>query len=258
MIFVIGDIHGAAKGLTQCLERSKFNFESDTLICLGDICDGWSETKECIDILLTIPNLILLRGNHDDWFLDWTKNRLTENEFRSWIHHGGDKTIQSLSDNCIDHESLSIYDLNYNYRGKDTIEKKYIDFLENSRLSYRLGNNYFSHAGVDFKVLENEQDLDILLWSRDLVNLAWTQKKEPYVKHRQCLEWVKSTEFWVGHTPTVRFNSYYKTPQKWANVNLIDTGAAFKGSISLVNIETKELYQSDPCYKLYPNEKGRN
>ena len=47
--FVIGDIHGGYLSLKQCLERSSFNYEEDTLISLGDICDGWPETKRCID-----------------------------------------------------------------------------------------------------------------------------------------------------------------------------------------------------------------
>jgi len=41
---VIGDIHGAYKALVQCLERSGFDKEKDTLITIGDVCDGWHET----------------------------------------------------------------------------------------------------------------------------------------------------------------------------------------------------------------------
>jgi len=42
------------------------------------------------------------------------------------------------------------------------------------------------------------------------------------------------------------------------NVWNIDTGAAFKGKLSGVNIDTKAVYQSDNLPLLYPNEKGRN
>lgn len=47
--FVIGDIHGAYDALLQCLERSEFDYESDRLICLGDICDRRPHVKECVD-----------------------------------------------------------------------------------------------------------------------------------------------------------------------------------------------------------------
>ena len=38
---VCGDIHGAHLALLQCLERSNFDFENDTLILIGDVVDGW-------------------------------------------------------------------------------------------------------------------------------------------------------------------------------------------------------------------------
>jgi serine/threonine protein phosphatase 1 len=46
--FAVGDIHGSHRALLQVLERSGFNREEDRLITLGDICDGWPETKKCI------------------------------------------------------------------------------------------------------------------------------------------------------------------------------------------------------------------
>ena len=45
--FVVGDIHGGYKSLMQVLGRAKFDYEKDTLICLGDVADGWPEVDEC-------------------------------------------------------------------------------------------------------------------------------------------------------------------------------------------------------------------
>ena len=42
------------------------------------------------------------------------------------------------------------------------------------------------------------------------------------------------------------------------NVWNIDTGAAFTGKLSGVNVNTKEVFQSDDLPSLYPNETGRN
>lgn len=64
-VFCIGDIHGSYKGLLQCLRKSNFDYKNDTLICLGDVVDGWSQVKECFDELLKIKNLIYVIGNHD-------------------------------------------------------------------------------------------------------------------------------------------------------------------------------------------------
>jgi serine/threonine protein phosphatase 1 len=38
----------------------------------------------------------------------------------------------------------------------------------------------------------------------------------------------------------------------------VDTGAAFKGKISMLEVDSKEIWQSEPVFKLYPDEKGRN
>ncbi|MBE14917.1 MAG: serine/threonine protein phosphatase, partial [Cytophagaceae bacterium] len=38
----------------------------------------------------------------------------------------------------------------------------------------------------------------------------------------------------------------------------IDTGAAFKGTISAMDVDSKEVWQSDPVWQLYPEEAGRN
>ena len=53
--YVLGDIHGAYQALIQVLKRAKFDYENDQLIFLGDVVDGWPESKECIDELLVRP-----------------------------------------------------------------------------------------------------------------------------------------------------------------------------------------------------------
>ena len=66
---VIGDVHGSAKALEQVLDRAYVS-ENDTIIQLGDIADGWSETSECVDILLNLQKTNechFIRGNHDVW-----------------------------------------------------------------------------------------------------------------------------------------------------------------------------------------------
>ena len=42
------------------------------------------------------------------------------------------------------------------------------------------------------------------------------------------------------------------------NVWNVDTGAAFTGKLSAIDIKTKTIFQSDILKDLYPNELGRN
>ncbi len=89
---VISDIHGAHKALLQCLKRSRFDYENDQLIVLGDVCDGYREVKQCIDELLKIKHCDFIIGNHDFWALGWaTRNEIPE----IWTSQGGDQTMAS-------------------------------------------------------------------------------------------------------------------------------------------------------------------
>ena len=92
--WVIGDIHGANLALLQCLERSGFDKENDLIICLGDICDGWPDTFDTFETLLSIGNLEMILGNHDFWALQWMTT-CRQNE--SWLKQGGRATIKSYS-----------------------------------------------------------------------------------------------------------------------------------------------------------------
>ena len=63
-------------------------------------------------------------------------------------------------------------------------------------------------------------------------------------------------EIFIGHTPVTRINE--EAPVKRANIWNVDTGAAFKGKLSALEVNTKEIWQSEPVFKLYPEEEGRN
>lgn len=93
--FVMGDIHGNYRALKQCLERSNFNNEEDTLIQLGDVVDRGIESYECVEELLTIKNLITIKGNHDEWFNEFIK---TKHHGSGW-HNGSETTRDSYSFN---------------------------------------------------------------------------------------------------------------------------------------------------------------
>jgi serine/threonine protein phosphatase 1 len=63
-------------------------------------------------------------------------------------------------------------------------------------------------------------------------------------------------EIYIGHTPTINYG--VSEPMKAASVWNVDTGAAFTGRLSALNIDTKRYFQSDVVRTLYPQEKGRN
>jgi serine/threonine protein phosphatase 1 len=63
-------------------------------------------------------------------------------------------------------------------------------------------------------------------------------------------------EIYIGHTPVTRIGE--SIPIKKACVWNVDTGAAFKGPLTIMDVDTKEFWQSEPLNNLYHTEKGRN
>ena len=92
---LIGDIHGNYQALKQCLKRSEFDAQSDRLIVLGDVCDGFAQVKECVDELLKIRHCDYIIGNHDVWALEWARHGVSQAD---WLKYGGKNTIKSYGD----------------------------------------------------------------------------------------------------------------------------------------------------------------
>lgn len=237
---VIGDIHGGLKALIQLLERAGVAPE-DELIFLGDYVDGWSDSANVVSYLIDLAKqntCIFLRGNHDDLTYRWLK---TGELNAQWLQHGGQTSIDA-------------------YR-KFSEEKKteHIEFFE-QMINYYIDkeNRLFVHAGfTNLKGPEQEYTPTPFYWDRTLWELAICVDPalEPgEVGYPKRLELFK--EIFIGHTPVTRIGS--TKPYKAANVYNLDTGAAFKGRLSLMEVHTKEVYQSDEVWTLYPDENGRN
>jgi serine/threonine protein phosphatase 1 len=232
--FVTSDSHGGYKALVQCLERCGFDNEVDQLFYVGDVVDGWSEIPESIDLLLSIKNLVYILGNHDQWALEYYTGVLKEDtgEFTSWQHHGGLATRKA-----------------YNMQ---KMRQEHMNFLSHANLYHVTEDNIlFVHAGFDPKTLLHETHSDVFLWDREFSSYHVT------LHQNNCLiQCGNYKDIFIGHTPTLRFGM--ETPMLMGNVNMVDTGAAFNGKLSIIDIDTKEVWQSDKLKLLYPDEKGRN
>ena len=62
-------------------------------------------------------------------------------------------------------------------------------------------------------------------------------------------------EVYLGHTSVTNWT--LTTPYKAGQVWNLDTGAGFDGKLTLLDINTKEYWQSDNVKTLYKDEKGR-
>lgn len=237
---VIGDIHGGYKALIQVLERAVVN-ANDKLIFLGDYVDGWSQSPEVISKLIDLSktnNCVFLRGNHDELFYKYMQ---TKEGHEMWLRHGGASSVKAYED-----------------RPQDIVEE-HLDFLSKLQ-NYHIDseNRAYVHAGfTDPQGPAKEYYPYILYWDRTLweTALATDTRLQPddvrFPKRFTCMK-----EVFIGHTPTTRIGK--TVPVNALNVWNIDTGSAFKGPLTIMDADTKEFFQSDPVYTLYPEEVGRN
>lgn len=259
-ILVIGDIHGAYKALLQCLERSGFDKEKDVLISLGDIADGWSEVPECVEELLSIKNLIAIKGNHDDWAEQWLKYRIPN---PNWLSQGGQATKDAYE---IYHPDLM-----------DKHEKEFFSKQHNYYVDDQ--NRGFVHGGfVSKEGLGHDVYKSNYYWDRDMWALAtmlhfhndngisfealrktrrFDRHKEIYIGHTTTGNWNVKPHYLEYHDPNQKPNGKITVPMNRCNVWNLDTGAGYEGKLTIMDVNTKEYWQSDYVKDLYPNEKGR-
>ncbi|MBC5862081.1 serine/threonine protein phosphatase [Flavobacterium sp. K77] len=237
---VIGDIHGGLRALHQIMERAKVT-KHDTLIFLGDYVDGWSQSPQVLDFIIDLQsqqNCICIRGNHDDLLLEWldeSKDNLL------WYKHGGEATVKA-------YESVTYSQKQKHIEFLKSLKNYYLD--EHNRLYVHAG--FTNVNGAQFEYFPGQFYWDRTLWETALSLDDRMALDHPFYPKRLSMY----HEIFIGHTPVTRIGE--TTPVKKANVWNVDTGAAFKGPLTILDVDTKEFWQSEPLNQLYFDEKGRN
>ena len=214
--FVIGDIHSHYSEMMELFEMVNFNYENDTLISLGDLVDRGSKPIEVIETLIKIRHFIHILGNHDEWCYQYLRYDVQSAE---WLAQGGESTFNAYSNNPEYRES-------------------HISFFEKACLYYiDSENRLFIHGGFNHRIPFHLQaeNKELLIWDRSLVLTAME-----YEQYDQTFSEFK--EIFVGHTPTQFIKE--DSPKKFSNLWMIDTGVYISGRLTLMNIETKEFWQS--------------
>lgn len=228
---VLGDVHGAYRALVQVLERAQVDRENDRVIFVGDVADGWPETPRCIDELLRLKEFVGILGNHDYWLLRYLKNGIMSPD---WLRCGGTPTLRAYG------------------AAPDQQWSEHRRFLDSWKPWHQEDDVVFTHGGWD---LEDGGPMNAsehtLMWDRTLWNEAVARhfrgRVEPLTRYREA---------YIGHT-TTELLSFPDGPVCCCGIWNVDQGAGWGGKLTLMDMDTKEWWQSDRVLDLYPEAEGR-
>lgn len=224
--FVVGDIHGCMDKLTQVL--SFWKKDEERLVFLGDLVDRGPDS---LDVILKVMDLrvnhdaIVLKGNHEDLFLNWLK--APDDESDLYLNQGGAQTIDSFFGKRVAYQQSPSQLAKY-------IQENFseeIDCLSSMKLFHETEKHIFVHAGVDLHMKDWKNTNEKLFnWIRN-----------PFIYGKN--ETGKTIIF--GHTPTRTIHPD-KVDDVWyspCHTKIgIDGGAVFGGKLHAlrINEETTE------------------
>lgn len=238
---VVGDIHGAYKCLMDVLEKAG---PADRVIFLGDYVDGLPQTYEVIEHIMGMKNAVCIRGNHDQWAIDWMKMCRSERNYSlepQPIHfsQGGESTYRSYM----------------KLRGKEKVMLEHLYFLEKHTSPHFLDEEHrlFVHGGITTDGIETPDH--IKMWDRSLIQTACrvvlrdseTELFPPFSNFE---------EVYVGHTATTLLTGKEKH-ENWLNLWEMDTNCGWGGPLCAMDVDTKEAFYSAPAREHYPGYGGR-
>jgi serine/threonine protein phosphatase 1 len=158
-----------------------------------------------------------------------------------WLKHGGQFTLDSYQNISKEEKEIHLQ-----------FFSKMKNFIIDSQKRLFIHAGFSSMHGPDREHYHTNYSWDRTLWETALALHGKISKDDPHYPKRLRL----FKEIFIGHTPTTEWGE--TRPWNRMNVWNVDTGAAFKGRLSVLDLDTKQQWQSDKLPSLYPLEKGRN
>lgn len=225
-IYAVGDIHGHLDKLERVHawiddDRDEYGAKDAPLVHVGDLIDRGPHSAGVVEYLRGMraqdPRVVVLRGNHDQYFIDYLTMDLATLEGNGCVRWtekmiGGRETLTSYG---VRRMRRHIAHKN----ARDIIPRSHLDFMKSLPFMYETEDCLFVHAGIKPGVPFADQDPDNLMWIRDEFLLS-REDHGKLVVH--------------GHTPS-------EEVELFDNRLGIDTGAAYGGPLSAVVIEGREV-----------------
>ena len=216
--YAVSDLHGNFKALKQVLKESKFDYDKDELIIVGDIVDGYDCSYEIVEELLKMKNVVFVVGNHDVWWMNHMASGWVDS---LWLSQGGEATRDSYNAN------------GYYY---DKLPQSHKDFFNKGVYYLEIDGMLFVHGGFDYPKHPSECEPYDLTWDRELLQRC-----------RNGLQMKEWDKVFLGHTQVESTDPkpIIMESEGGAKVIQLDCGAGWRGRLCLYNIDTDDYFLSD-------------
>ena len=260
-VFYFTDIHGAGALYDAIMKFCKEQDDECMIIFGGDACDRGRDGYRIIKELLNNPQVVYLKGNHEDML---TKAMRELKELFNFENRDRAECREVLNAcRYFDYKYAHIQDTLAN-GGMDTLldwiedgtPMEVCERLEKLPLTFVYNNVDFCHTTPIYKLFKEVNDLEyeekpVKEW--DATSLLWS---------RVCLDscWAPKRLAIFGHTPVpflpdyvtdmkLQFNEMKDVvPIKWGDPEItgekldMDTGAVFLGRAFVLNVLTMKAY----------------
>lgn len=197
-ILAVGDIHGRLDLLNKLLfsPEKPLARMAKKIVFLGDYIDRGKDSYKVMKLVTSLPNTILLRGNHEEM-------SIRRHLYQVWMNNGGDRTL-------ISYEAAGVAPDHFH----EAIEA--MPLVHREEVGGRL--YYFVHGGFSpWERIDRQYEDVISGLSKDTV--LWERE---HIYNHLDLQWEDNATVVCGHTP---LEEAYISDSLCA----IDTGAVFDG-----------------------------
>jgi serine/threonine protein phosphatase 1 len=197
---VISDIHGCYEPFIELLQLIRYTPCEDQLIILGDLVDRGPHSLEVVEHVMTLAreaNVIVIRGNHDQRFVDVMSNEQSS-EDGNFFKYGGLQLLDSYCPSTIGLSNEARLAFAKPYITANYV--KHLAFLANLPLYYEDDAHIYVHAGLNpsFTDWREQPERDYLYIRDPFIHQPTIVNKRVVFGHTNTKDIHGSADIWFG------------------------------------------------------------
>jgi len=218
--FAVGDVHGCLPKMRMVLDQIAAHNKDAPVVFVGDYVDRGEQSAAVLRALFARrddPNMICLRGNHEDMLLDFIADPKAKGT--RWLHYGGMQTLASFGIGGISQGSKGPALVQAATDLLTAMGENMHTWLTDLPSMWQSGNVAVVHAGAD-------PNLPVRLQAAK--TLAWGHKNFESIPRQDGV--------WVLHGHTI-----VRTPYAKNGRIAIDTGAYATGRLTAAYVTQADV-----------------